>query len=267
MPGDFAVRNPARLQVEEGDLPALMQTLAGYLHEGSAIRRRTTHHGTGSNAAFHTDFSFDVYGRMVQIEQSFSPAASVGFEYDLASNLTKEVYQKQGGSNQVGDRFQYDEHHRLQKAWLGVDQTLMAASDPNVSVGNFVQKLTYGLDAANNRTMTEQQSGVGGPIVTQPYSVQNLGEPQGPSNRYDQVGGIVPTYDQRGNTTFDGNLYYVYDDQNRLTEVYTLVGGGGGQAGGESMASRSAAGGTLEPASRERFVVSNLGALVTNRGR
>jgi len=102
---------------------------------------------------------------------------------------------------------------------------------------------------------------VGGPIATQQYSVQNLGEPQGPSNRYDQVGGITPTYDQRGNTTFDGNLFYVYDDQNRLTEVYTLVGSGGGQAGGESMASRSAEAGTLEPSSRERSVVSNLGAL------
>jgi hypothetical protein len=57
---------------------------------------------------------------MATIDHGFDPAASVGFVYDAASNLTKELYHKQIG-NRVGDRFGYDEHHRLRDAWLGSD--------------------------------------------------------------------------------------------------------------------------------------------------
>ncbi|MBL8722764.1 MAG: hypothetical protein JNK49_01895 [Planctomycetes bacterium] len=81
-----------------------------------------------------------------------SSGAQVDFVYDQASNLVKEVYQKQGGSNRAGDRFTYDEHHRLHKAWLGADTTLMQDANPETSTGSFVEKLTYGLDAAQNRT-------------------------------------------------------------------------------------------------------------------
>jgi RHS repeat-associated protein len=245
-----------------------MQALASYLHDGSATRRRTTHFGTGANAHFATDYQYDTYGRMTQITQSFSSGAQVDFVYDLASNLVKEVYQKQGGSNRTGDRFTYDEHHRLHKAWLGADTTLMQDPDPETSTGSFVEKLTYGLDAAQNRTTLQRQAGSGGSIGTETYSVQEAGEPQGASNRYDQVGAVAPTYDQRGNTTFDGNFYYVYDEQNRLSEVYILSGDSAARSTSTtSLAAEAPTGSTREQTRRGRFAVPDVVVLQRARQR
>ncbi|MEO6715460.1 MAG: RHS repeat domain-containing protein, partial [Mycobacteriales bacterium] len=201
--------------------------LADYLHQGGATRRRTTWLPTNPVSSFDTDYGYDVYGRMQRIDQSFSAQAFVEFHYDAASNLVKEVYKKQGGPTQLGDRFAYDEHHRLQKAWLGSGS--MTVSDPDVA--SYVQRLTYGLDAANNRTSVEMKPGSGSP-VTASYSTQDSGEPQGPSNRYDSAEGVVPEYDARGNTIYDGNLFYVYDAMNRLTEVYAVQHGDGFAGGG-----------------------------------
>jgi RHS repeat-associated protein len=197
-----------------------------------------------------------------------SSGAQVDFVYDLASNLVKEVYQKQGGSNRTGDRFPYDEHHRLHKAWLGADTTLMQDANPETSTGSFVEKLTYGLDAAQNRTTLQRQAGSGGSIGAESYSVQEAGEPQGASNRYDQVGAVAPTYDQRGNTTFDGNFYYVYDEQNRLSEVYILSGDSAARSTSTtSLAAEAPTGSTREQTRRGRFAVPDVVVLQRARQR
>ncbi len=195
------------------------ETLADYLHEGGRIRRRTTHWGPGASDEFDTDYRYDVFGRMDQITQSFSASATVGFFYDDASSLLKEEYQKQGGVNEKGDRFTYDEHHRLESAWLGANQ----AELDNPGTGTFIKKLTYNLDAANNRESVTTQIGPMGVPSTANYDTQDAA-PQGPSNRYEDAEGVAPLYDERGNTIFDGNFCYVYDDLNRISEVYILTG-------------------------------------------
>ncbi len=198
-----------------------VRSLADYVHHGARIRQRTTHWDSGTNDNFDTTYSYDDYGRMSAIEQSFSTVAhdaDVAFNYDAASNLISEVYQKQDGTD--GDRFEYDEHHRLVDAWLGADSVELA----NPGTGTFVRRLTYGLDAANNRSQVQDYLSSSGTTATTAYSVD--GDPPGvanPDNRYNSVGGVTFAYDERGNTTFDGNLYYVYDGLNRLSEVYLLV--------------------------------------------
>jgi RHS repeat-associated protein len=229
--------------------------LAWYEHEGLATRRRTTTRGLGLTSpfgTFETTHSYDVYGRLSRIDQSFDVNAFVEFTYDLASNLKKEHYQKQGGANRDGDRFEYDEHHRLWKAWLGSSQSHLDESNPESSVGTFVQKLTYQLDAANNRSGLSSQFGQGGSVSTTAYTTQNAA-PQGPSNRYDTVGGTQALYDGRGNTHFDGLLYYVYDALNRLTEVYRIV-----YSGDIQMQSSSP---PTAPASSQRFVITDYSGL------
>jgi RHS repeat-associated protein len=197
--------------------------LVGYNHVGSLQSLKQTNYGAHTGI---TDFEYDVYGRMTHIDtrldsQPSSPFSTFDYVYDLASDLTKELYAKQGAPSAVGDRFAYDEHHRLAKAWLGTNQ---ANSDPDT--GTFVKRLTYGLDAANNRTTVDSKFGSpSGSGSTDTYTTQD-GAPQGPSNRYQSVQSsqlVALEYDQRGNTTFDGTYYYVYDELNRLTEVYRVV--------------------------------------------
>lgn len=196
--------------------------LANYVHEGTATRKRTTTRGLGQIApfgSFDTTYSYDAYGRMVGIQQSFDVNAVVSFTYDLASNLVEEEYVKQGGPNRRGDRFAYDEHHRLRKAWLGSNQAHLDEPDPESGVGTFVKKLTYGLDAANSRASVQTQLGPSGTVSTSTYSTDDDSQS---SNRYDLVDGVEPAYDARGNTVFDGRFYYIYDALNRLTEVYRI---------------------------------------------
>ncbi|MBZ0152876.1 MAG: hypothetical protein K8J09_15220, partial [Planctomycetes bacterium] len=207
--------------------------LASYQHEGQSIRRRSMSLALGVPPGgqvpqFDTTYSYDAYGRMSKIEQSFSSAASVDFYFDAASNLVKEVYGKKSGA--TGDRFAYDEHHRLQTAWMDSNQVHLPTQDSNEI---FIKKLTYGLDAVHNRTTVAEQAGQGGGTTTIPYSLDSL------SNRYGSVGGSTLIYDARGNLTFDGVCYYIYDALNRLTEVYKreVVGQSGSMASMQSGAS------------------------------
>ncbi len=195
------------------------EVLAEYKHQGGRSRQRATHWAAGGSSSFDTNYRYDVSARVDRITQSFGASATVEFSYDDASNLLKEEYQKQGGASQKGDRFAYDEHHRLESAWLGADQPELNSP----GTGTFVEKLTYGLDTGSNRDWVTTQLGVGGALTTADYETQDA-PPQGPSNRYSDADGVAPLYDERGNTIFDGNFCYVYDDLNRLTEVYILTG-------------------------------------------
>ena len=220
--------------------------LASYLHEGGAIRRRTTNVGLGlspPNTTFHTDYSYDAFGRMDSIDQSFasSPSALVEFHYDDASNLIKEVYEKHGG--QAGDQFAYDEHHRLQSAWMGSDTANLA--DP--ATGTFVKKLTYGLDEVHNRSSVSEQVGTGSPTTTA-YSLDAT------SNRYDTVGGVTLAYDERGNLIYDGFCLFVYDALNRLTEVFAVTTVSQQQASSSTSTAASSSG-------PMQFAVSDMSAL------
>jgi hypothetical protein len=74
---------------------------------------------------------------------------------------------------------------------MGVTATAMDGGQPSgFSPSAMHQRLTYGLDGANNRTTTTSQTGNGAP-VTATYTRQTS-SPQGPSNRC-EVWEVLPT--------------------------------------------------------------------------
>jgi RHS repeat-associated protein len=220
--------------------------LAEYSHEGGAIRRRRTFIPTWTLGNFDTTYSYDQYGRMTSIAQSFNVNAGVEFYYDNASNLVGEKYKKQGDALAEGDRFAYDEHHRLAKAWLN-SQSMTA--DPDTVA--FQKRLTYGMDEANNRTSLAEKLGQAASETAVAYVVDGGvqgGTPPNPSNRYASVGGFAPAYDSRGNTrrtkssAEDQDFMYTYDGLNRLSEVHESVASSSSSA----MSMSSSWGGELE---------------------
>jgi RHS repeat-associated protein len=241
-----------------------MATLADYTWLGGKRRGRTLHYGQAQGA---TSYDYDPYERLLQIRDvvGTTTLSQFDYEYDLASNLKKEWYQKAGG--RVGDRFTYDAYHRLEHAFLGVDTATMNLSDAQlVDMGNpnvqrqFVDRLRYGLDEANNRTGVDNQQGPQGPEWTDDYLLQDQSHPQGPSNRYELAAGSKPLYDNRGNLTFDGQFYFKYDYLNRLTEVYVVQSE-------DALASASSSGSWSAVGSRtgERFLVLDAAPLEAAR--
>ena len=245
-----------------GSSPGLSQ-LARYEWAGGIRRSRQVRYGTGALPRGESNYQFDGWGRLTSIEDTIhtagaspSIASRFDYEYDAASNLTKERYAKVNAPAAVGDRFAYDAFDRLQTAWMGVTTAAMDGGQPPAfSPSTMHQRLTYGLDGANNRTTTTSQTGNGAPVTTT-YTRQTS-SPQGPSNRYESIAPstsstleVRPEHDERGNLTYDGRFYFVYDAFNRLTTrcwSETACGTTPGTAGATS----SVSGGT---ASREDSV-------------
>jgi RHS repeat-associated protein len=232
-------------------------TLATYAYQGSATSKKTIAYSSTVNGV--TDFAFDQYGRHSKIEtlNGSTVLGKVEFFYDAASNLTKEKYAHFAASGVVreGDRFFYDEHHRLADAWLGAD-TATFNTEPPPATPTLVKRVTYGLDAANNRTQVATADASGN--STETYATD---DDSTPSNRYTTVGPQAYLYDARGNLTFDGRFIYVYDYLNRLSEVWTFLTDSESE---QMMASSSTSTGqrsVLRPESRRRFVVNNRDAL------
>lgn len=220
--------------------------LAEYGHEGGAIRKRRTFIPTWTLGNFDTTYSYDQYGRMTSIAQSFDVNAGVEFFYDNASNLVGEKYKKQGDALAEGDRFAYDEHHRLAKAWLN-SQSMTA--DPDTVA--FKQRLTYGMDRANNRTQLAEKLGQAASETAVDYVIDAGvpgGTPPNPSNRYASVGGFNLAYDSRGNTRrtksspTDEDLLLTCDGLGRVSEVHVSVASSSSSA----MSMSSSWGGELE---------------------
>lgn len=226
-----AIGRLAQVRWDHSGSPAA--PLADFTWLGGRKRSRTTWLSGGPSIV--SAFDYDDRGQLSSIEDQEwvggalqSTLASYGYEYDVASNLTKELYAKQGGG--VGDRYGYDDHHRVVRAWLGVNQTMMDSADPENPDGGstVVQELTYGLDAAQNRTNVTSETSSG--TISEDYVLEGETVPNqlGDSNRYAVAGTgtgtlVQPIYDARGNLRFDGTHYLVYDFQNRLSEVYDLA--------------------------------------------
>ncbi|MEO6593377.1 MAG: RHS repeat-associated core domain-containing protein, partial [Planctomycetota bacterium] len=216
---------------------------------GGLRRSRTVRYGNTAFPQGRSTFSYDVYGRLEQIKDdvytatsTFTTKSQFDYEYDAASNLIKEKYAKvQIG--RVGDRFAYDDYHRLSQAWMGVDAARMAGPDPtSFNASQIHEHLTYGLDNANNRTTTSSQTGASPAVTT--YTLQGATHAQGASNRYDTVSvpgapaAVVEEYDERGNMTYDGRFCYRYDFMNRLQEVWRVVPDGGSNGDDEKYAAQ-----------------------------
>ncbi|MFO1053924.1 MAG: RHS repeat-associated core domain-containing protein [Planctomycetota bacterium] len=197
------------------------QLLADYGHFGSQTSWRHLKPKDGATGTFiDTEYAFENYGRMSRITDSrvgSNPAQidDYQFVYDNFGNLSQELYNRPDGNpntTNAGDEFHYDRFHRLQEAILGA-----SAIPFTPGTDTFVQKLTYGLDPAGNRTTVQTQNGGGSPS-TETYTTV--------ANRYTQVQPTIPStllYDGRGNLIFDGTHYYVFDFKDRLSEIWQLV--------------------------------------------
>jgi RHS repeat-associated protein len=179
-------------------------------------------------------YTYDAFGRLSSIQDltnlvgGGTPAGQAAqtnrfdYLYDAAGNLKEEKYAKAGGW--LGDRFTYDEYHRLKKAYMGVSSALISPNPPTPSAdptgyssANTKQLVEYDLDEAQNRLgVTETTSG--GPVG---FGYQL--EESGLSNRYLQAHDAKPEYDKRGNLIYDGQFYYRYDFLNRLQEVWRVL--------------------------------------------
>lgn len=236
--------------------------LASYGWAGGLRRTRQMTLGGSFSPQFDSVFSYDEFGRLTQIKDEFSdtdpltpgsagsPVVKSQFDYtyDEVGNLTKEAYAKVDGS--AGNRFAYDEFHRLATAWMGVASTVMLhTGDPGAfSATTMHERLTYGLDGASNRTATSSETAASGAPLIENYVLQASGA-QGPSNRYASVsqaavggtGAVVPyEYDGRGNLTCDGNFVYKYDYMNRLQEVWRIVPDAAAATGGAASSEKYA---------------------------
>src|SRR5690606_38616980 len=108
--------------------------LAEYTYLGGVKRFRRTHID-GSTKDIESLFAYDGYGRLSQIKDdsvdpstsTVTPLAQFDYEYGSAGNLKKEKYTKDDGS--AGDRFVYDDFHRLAVGWLGGDTSTMGETD------------------------------------------------------------------------------------------------------------------------------------------
>ncbi len=211
----------------KADAQSPQNWLAKYGYVGGRMRHRTTRYSNGVEGK--TEQEFDDYFRPTKLSHYASTATPAlpifEYEYDDASNLIKEKYSKASGVG-VGDRFVYDDFDRLTEGWLGLD--FNSIDQPLSGSTVFVQKLTYGMDQAGNRTQVDDEL-YGQTPVPESYSTEDATHPAGPSNRYDSVGGQDHHYDYRGNLHLVEPYYYKYDFRNRLTEVWEIVPAGGSE--------------------------------------
>jgi RHS repeat-associated protein len=185
-------------------------------------QRTSTYGGASPLATGVESYTYDQYGRMTQMKDDVTPTGGTAvtrnqfdYVYNDAHNLVKEIYAKVNAK--AGDRYTYDAYHRIKDAYMGVDTTVMAGADPtsfNASTMN--KRITYDLDAAQNRTNVRETDASG----AVDYLYQGTLDP---SNRYTQAHDAKPEYDNRGNLTFDGKFYYRYDFLNRLQEVWKVI--------------------------------------------
>lgn len=211
------------------------QELADYAWVGAMRHSRTVRYGGSTHVANGVEsYTYDAFGRLSSIQDltnlvgGGTPAGQAAqtnrfdYLYDAAGNLKEEKYAKAGGW--LGDRFTYDEYHRLKKAYMGVSSALISPNPPTPSAdptgyssANTKQLVEYDLDEAQNRLgVTETTSG--GPVG---FGYQL--EDSGLSNRYLQAHDAKPEYDKRGNLIYDGQFYYRYDFLNRLQEVWRVL--------------------------------------------
>jgi RHS repeat-associated protein len=215
------------------------QALAEYEWVGGLRRYRTVHYQNTPEPKGFTAFDYDAHSRLTQIVDDVWADATThavksqfDYEYDAASNLTKERYAKVDGS--AGDRFAYDAHHRLTYAWIGVNSATMAASSnpTGFNASTMHADLTYGLDDANNRETTIAETAAG--FSNAAYTLESA-TGSTISNRYatEANSGVEYQYDERGNLAYDGNFYFVYDYANRLQEVWKVEPSGMAAQAGE----------------------------------
>lgn len=176
--------------------------------------------------------SFDTRNRLISITKNNAPVVS--YEYNNANQPTKKTF-----ANSVSTNMQYDFANRLssistangsiQNTTFTYDKEMNKTAinrlnNPALSeqfsydngyrltnykrgpIGSPVIQNSYTYDAVGNRTLANLNG------TNTNYSINNLNQITAASG-----GQNIPfTYDGRGNLTYDGTFYKIYDSENRL---------------------------------------------------
>lgn len=147
---------------------------------------RLIHISENGPSATLASIFYDAQGRRLGLDRGAVPATTTDYGYDAISRLQSIVHDLDGAgaSNDVSMTFSYSPASQI------LTRTL-----------------------SNNAYFFQST------VATRTYAVNGL-------NQYTQISGggsVVPTWDSRGNLTFDGTTTFTYDLENRLTSA---VGGG-----------------------------------------
>jgi RHS repeat-associated protein len=141
-------------------------------------------------------YAYDDANRMLSLDNLKGSTSFAHFDYGYDSVNRRKYVQRDGGK---GDVNSYD----------AIDQVIEVqyeANNPDNTPGLPVRTVSYGLDAAGNRTTVTDN---GTPTS---YTTNNL-------NQYINVGANTLAYSTNGNLQSYNGWIYTYDAQNRLAEA------------------------------------------------
>jgi RHS repeat-associated protein len=153
---------------------------------------------------YYAQYTYDALNHPVTVIDSGS-ATLATYIYDTLARRTGLQYNGATGA-------------KMQYAWSTEDDFVTLSSD--LAVGGNLAATTNDVAFAHSFTPAHQwaTATISNPAfrylptttVTTPYAVANV------LNQYGTVGGVVQTYDTRGNLTSDGARTYTYDTENRM---------------------------------------------------
>ncbi|MEZ5963176.1 MAG: RHS repeat-associated core domain-containing protein [Planctomycetota bacterium] len=192
-----------------------VSTLARFRFGGPRLLERELYY---SKVAHSTVPGWDGQSRLdsLTVRKGSTPLWSYAFTRDDEGHTLTRQYDRVGVAAGGGDKLLLDEFSRITGAKLGVPGGSEWAQ-PYAGTSVFQKELAFGLDDAQGRTQVDEW--VGSNHTQTAYQVEST------SHRYSSVGGVGFLYDGEGNLVYDGNLYYIYDFKNRLSEVYRYVPG------------------------------------------
>ena len=156
------------------------------------------------------EYTYDELSRRKSVTLNNSNDVNAVYNYDLADRLTK-LDNKSGSTHIVFD-YTYDKagNRKTMKVDNNSNNTHSYTYDKIYRLtvadypGSAVTDYYYNPVGSRRRVVANS--------VTTDYTSNNL-------NEYAAVGGVNYSYDDNGNLTYDGTYTYVYDCENRLTEV------------------------------------------------
>ncbi|WP_111641631.1 RHS repeat domain-containing protein [Marinimicrobium alkaliphilum] len=179
----------------ENNLGSLTRAIT-YAYDNNGNRTHITH--PGSTATF--SYRFDALNRMISVheQESTNPAILTVVYNDRAR---REALQRPNGAT---TGYEYDSAGRL----LSFSQDLAGSADDLTN--------TFGYNPVGQITAINYSNGqyrhAGNGNRAGIYIPNGL-------NQYTQVNDVPMDYDDNGNLVVDGARSYIYDDENRLTEI------------------------------------------------
>lgn len=191
-------------------------TGAGVIYTYDALGRILTETSYGRQIKSHYDASGN------RLKLTYPDSFSIDYTYD-AANRMKQVHQ----SDTLLAGYSYDDLGRragLTRTSSGIPKTIFGYDG-----GSRLSELTHNLGDANQLKMDFLYNPAGQIVETVATDTIHISSPSSINytsngqNQYTAVGGILYTYDRRGNLTSDGLRTFSYDFENRLIRVSGLT--------------------------------------------